>query len=155
MNPPTIEASTGAASARGETAEQPGLISSHALPLPARFSFDRYGVRFDAAVGRSDGPGARLMVTCQLGYLPFSAESHVLRRYFHALVDAGTGLPMAEITLDRRQALWLRGEMSFPGTPSPAFVAAGTAAIALSVKPVVELIALGRQAKADAGQEVD
>jgi len=123
-----------------EGADRAGLIASHALPLPATFSFETYGVRFDAAIRRSEGVGATLVVRCNLGHVPFSAESATLRRYLHAVIDAGTGLPMAEITLDRRQAIMLRGTMNFPDAPSPAAAAAGTAAIAISVKPVVDIV---------------
>ena len=123
-----------------EKAEQPRLVSSHALPLPATFSFDCYGVRFDASIRSSDESGAQLVVSCDLGKVPYSAKSKSLRRYLHAVVDAGTGLPMAEITLDRSQAIILRGTMNFPGAPSPAVTAAGTAAIAISVKSIIEII---------------
>jgi len=123
-----------------DSAEQPCLIASHALPLPASFSFETYGVRFDASIRKSDDSGAVLFVQCNLGYVPYSAESKQLRRYLHAVVDAGTGLPMAEITLDRSQSIMLRGTMLFPDLPSPAVTAAGTAAIALSVKPVIDIV---------------
>jgi len=116
------------------------LVSSHALPLPATFSFECYGARFEAVIRKADEAGAQLIVRCQLGHIPYSAESATLRRYLHALVDAGTGLPMAQITLDRRQAIVLRGEMNFPDLPSPAVAAAGTAAIAIAVKPIVEIV---------------
>ncbi len=123
-----------------ENTEQPCLVSSHALPLPATFSFDCYGVRFDASIRNSDESGAQLVVSCDLGKVPYSAESKSLRRYLHAVVDAGTGLPSAKITLDQSQAIVLRGTMNFPGAPSPAVTAAGTAAIAISVKSIVEII---------------
>ncbi len=128
------------ASTEGEVAEQPFLVASHALPLPATFAFECHGVKFDAAIRKTGDSGAQLVVRCHLGHVPYSAESATLRRYLHAVVDAGTGLPMAEITLDRRHAIVLCGTMNFPEVPSPAVTAAGTAAIAITVKPVVELI---------------
>lgn len=123
-----------------EIAEQPCLVSSHALPLPATFSFDSYGVQFNAMIQKSDTSETHLVVSCDLGTVPYSAESKNLRRYLRAVVDAGTGLPMAKITLDRSQGIELRGTMIFPKTPSPAVVAAGTAAITISVKTIVEII---------------
>lgn len=123
-----------------DTENRPCLITSHALPLPASFSFDCYGVRFDAALQKSQNTVAQLVVRCDLGPVPYSAESKSLRRYLHAVVDAGTGLPSAEITLDQRQAIMLQGTMNFPEAPSPAIAAAGTAAIAISMKSIIEII---------------
>lgn len=141
MTEQTIPIATTASRPDGsDGADQASLIASHAMPLPATFSFETYGVKFDAAVCKSEGDGATLVVSCDLGHVPFSAESATLRRYLHAVIDAGTGLPMAEITLDRRQTIVLHGTMDFPEPPSPAATAAGTAAIAISVKPVVEII---------------
>jgi len=139
-----------------EPVESPGLVSSHALPLPATFSFACYGVRFDAAIRKWGDIGAQLAVSCDLGSVPYSAESKTLRRYLHAVVCAGTGLPMAEITLDRRQAIMLRGAMNFPKIPSPATTAAGAAAIVISVKSVVETITACRATKrTDRGRAVE
>ena len=120
------------------------VLASRSLALPATFSFTCYETRFDAAVVRAPEGGARMTVRGDLGTLPFTAESPTVRRYMRAVVDAGTDLPFAEITLTRTQTIAVRGTMDFATPPSPAIVAAGTAAIVVAVKPVVQLIAACR-----------
>jgi hypothetical protein len=120
------------------------LLSSHAIVIPATFSFECYGIRFDAAVVRDENAAAKLMVRGNLGTMPYTAESLQARRYMRAVVDAGADLPHATIVLSKTQDIMVRGPMDFPSRPSPALVAAGTSAIVLASKPVIELIAACR-----------
>ena len=122
------------------------VLSSHRMPLPATFKFTYYGMSFDAGIMRAPEGGAHLVVRANLGHLPYSAESRVARSYLHTVIDAGRALPNATIDVDRKQAIFVRGEMTFPTVPSPATVAAGTAAMTIAVKPVCELIAKCRMA---------
>jgi hypothetical protein len=120
------------------------LLASHRIPLPATFAFDCYGTRFDVGIRRSPDGGAVMVLRGNLGILPYSAESKAARNHLHAVLDAGRSLPNAEISLDSRQTIVIRGSMTFSTIPSPATVAAGTAAITIAVRPVCELIAACR-----------
>ena len=124
----------------------PKVLASHRMPLPATFKFTYYGMAFDAGIRRGPDGGAQLVVRGNLGHIPYSAESTTARKYLHTVVDAGRYLPNAAIDVDRRQAIIVRGEMNFPKVPSPATVAAGTAAITIAIKPVCELVAKCRKA---------
>lgn len=126
------------------SSEEPMLLASHVIVIPATFAFHCYGVGFEAAVVHDADDAARLVITGDLGTMPFSAESPVARRYMHAVVDAGGELPYATITLSKKQSIAVRGSMTFPGHPSPALVAAGTAAIVIAAKPVIDLVAACR-----------
>lgn len=121
-----------------------GIAASIPLRLPATFSFSCYDTRFDAVVVHGGGGGARLTVRGEVGVLPYSAESLTARRHMRAVVDAGTSLPFAEITLTSTQAIVLRGTMDFDDVPTPATVAAGTSVIAVALKPVIDLMAACR-----------
>lgn len=123
---------------------EPVLLASHVIVIPATFGFRCYGVGFEAAMVRDADDAARLVVTGDLGTMPFSAESPVARRYMHAVVDAGSELPYATITLSKTQSIAVRGSMTFPRRPSPALVAAGTAAIVIAARPVIDLVAACR-----------
>ena len=122
------------------------LLASHRIPLPATFQYNCYGTSFDVGIRRGPDGSAQLVVRGNLGHLPYSAESATARSYLHTVINAGTALPNAEISVDRRQGIFVRGQMNFPAVPSPATVAAGTAAITLAVKPVCELVAKCRKA---------
>lgn len=116
------------------------LLASHQMPTPATFRYDYLGMPFDAGIRREAGGGAQLVVRGRLGNLPYSAESVGARNLLRTVIDAGMDLPLAEINLDRKQSIVVRGTMTFPSMPSPATVAAGAAAITIAVKPVCELV---------------
>ena len=118
----------------------PALLTSHRMPLPATFSFDYFGMPFDVGIRRLEEGGAELVVRGRLGNIPYSAESVAAREFLLSVVEAGRALPMVDINIDRKQAIVARGIMTFKASPSPATVAAGTAAIAIAVKPICELI---------------
>lgn len=141
---PNQSATTAPKSSDASGAGAPTLLMSHGIVVPATFSFDCYGVRFDAVVVRDEKAAARLLVRGDLGTMPYSAESRTARRYLRAVVDAGHDLPHATITLSKTQTIAVRGAMEFPRHPSPALVAAGTSAIVLASKPVLDLIAACR-----------
>lgn len=122
------------------------VLASHRMPLPATFKFTYYGMSFDAGIRRIPEGGAQLVIRGNLGNLPYSAESITARNYLHTVIDAGRSLPNAQIDVDRKQAIIVRGEMKFPSVPSPATVAAGTTAMTIAVKPICELIAKCRKA---------
>lgn len=122
------------------------VLASHRMPMPATFKFAYYGMSFDAGIRRNEEGGAHLVIRGNLGNLPYSAESITARNYLHTVIDAGRSLPNAEINVDRKQAIIVRGEMRFPAVPSPATVAAGTAAMTIAIKPICELIAKCRRA---------
>ena len=115
------------------------------MPLPATFSFDYFGMPFDVGIRRMVEGGAELVVRGMLGKIPYSAESVAAREFLRTVVEAGRSLPLVDIEIDRKQAIVARGMMTFKATPSPATVAAGTAAIAITVKPVCELIIKSRE----------
>ena len=124
------------------------LLASHRMPLPATFAFERYGTRFDVGIRRNaEGGGAMMIVRGNLGVLPYSAEAKAARNHLRAVIDAGSALPSAEIRLDSRQMIVVRGSMTFSAAPSPATVAAGVAAITIAIKPVCELVATCRLLK--------
>jgi hypothetical protein len=131
---------------QSNAASGPKVLASHRMPLPATFKFTCYGMLFDAGIARDPKGGAQLVVRGDLGRLPYSAESAMARNYLHTVIDAGRSLPNAEIDVDRKQAIIVRGKMKFPMVPSPATVAAGTAAIAIAIRPVCELVAKCRRA---------
>lgn len=116
------------------------LLASHRMPLPATFSFNYFGKLFDVGIRRIPEGGAELVVRGQLGNIPYSAESVTGRKIMFDLVEAGQTLPIAEISVDRHQSIIIKGLMTFQGTPSPATVAAASAAIAIAVKPICELV---------------
>ena len=116
------------------------LLASHQMPMPATFSYDIFGMPFDVGVRRFGDGGAQMVVRGRLGTLPYSAESVEARNLLNSVVDAGRSLPLAEISVDRKQVIVVRGEMTFPSIPSPATVAAGAAAITVAVKPICELM---------------
>ena len=122
---------------------------SHRMPLPATFSFDYLGMSFDVGIRRMAEGGAELVVRGRLGYIPYTAESIAARELVLSLIDAGRRLPMVDVNVDRHQAIIARGLMSFPSIPSPATVAAGTAAIAMAVKPLCEFIIKSRDLPAE------
>lgn len=117
------------------------LLASHQMPMPATFSYNFLGMPFDVGVRRDPEGGAQLVVRGQLGKLPYSAESTDARSLLNSIIDAGQSLPLATINVERKQAIIVRGTMTFPSVPSPATIAAGTAAITVAVKPVCELVA--------------
>lgn len=121
------------------------LLASHQMPMPATFSYEFLGMPFDVGVRRDSEGSAHLVVRGQLGTLPYSAESADARSLLTSIVDAGQSLPLAEINVERKQAIVVRGTMSFPSVPSPATIAAGAAAITIAVKPICELVAKCRQ----------
>lgn len=121
------------------------LLASHQMPMPATFRYDFLGMPFDVGIRRGENGSAQLVVRGRLGNLPFSAESVEARNLLSSVLDAGGSLPLAEINLDRKQAIFVRGTMAFPSVPSPATVAAGAAAITIAVKPVCELVVKCRQ----------
>lgn len=121
------------------------LLASHQMPLPATFSYDFLGMTFDVGVRRDPEGSVQLVVRGQLGNLPYSAESVDARNLLNSIVDAGHSMTLAEISLDRNQAIVVRGAMTFPSVPSPATIAAGTAAITVAVKPVCELVVKCRE----------
>jgi len=130
-------------SLKGNT-DGPALLNSHSMPLPATFSFNYLGMSFDAGIRRRAEGGAELIVRGQLGNIPYSAESVAARELLFKLVEAGRCLPMVDIDLDRKQSIVARGMITFQAAPSPAAVAAGTAAIAIAVKPLCELVVKAR-----------
>ena len=117
------------------------LLASHQMPLPATFSFDFLGAPFDVGVRRCSEGGAQMVVRGRLGNLPYSAVSVIARDLLSSVVDAGRSLPLAEISVDGKQSIVVRGEMNFSTVPSPANISAGAAAITVAVKPVCELLA--------------
>lgn len=118
----------------------PALLMSHRMPLPATFNFNYLGMPFNVDIRRMAKGGAELTVLGRLGNIPYSAESVAAREFLLSVVEAGRSLPMVDINIDRNQGIVARGMMAFQAIPSPATVAAGTAAIAIAVKPVCELI---------------
>ena len=90
------------------------LLASHRIPLPATFRYACYGTSFDVGIKRQPDGGAQLVVRGNLGHLPYSAESATARSYLHTVINAGTALPNAEINVDRRQGIFVRGKMNFP-----------------------------------------
>jgi hypothetical protein len=121
------------------------LLASHQMPMPATFSYQFLDMPFDVGVRRDSDGGAQLVVRGKLGNLPYSAESVDARSLLSSVIDAGIGMPAAEITLDRKQSIVVRGTMKFQSMPSPATVAAAAAAITVAVKPICELIAKCRR----------
>lgn len=120
------------------------LLNSHRMPLPATFSFNYMNMPFDVGIRRKHEGGAELVVRGKLGTIPYSAESVAARDFLQTVVDASRHLPMVDINIDKKQAIVARGMLEFEAVPSPATVAAGTAAIAMAVKPVCELIIKGQ-----------
>lgn len=117
------------------------LLTSHNMPLPATFRYEYQGKIFDVAVRRRGESGsAELMVRGNLGNLPYTAEAPVARQHLKTAIDLGGELPFANITLDSKQAIIVRGHMKFEGLPSPATVAAGAAAITMAIKPICDLV---------------
>jgi len=123
-----------------DNADRAALLTSHSMPLPATFRFTYLDVPFDVGIRRKPEGGAELVVRGKLGNIPYSAESVAARDFLQTVVDASRNLPMVDIDVDRKQAIIARGMMAFQSVPSPATIAAGTAAIAMTVKPVRELI---------------
>jgi hypothetical protein len=117
------------------------LLASHNMPLPATFSYEYEGNKFDVAIRRCpESSGAELMVRGNLGNLPYTAEAPVARQHLKTAIDLRGDLPYANITLDSKQSIIVRGHMTFGAAPSPATVAAGTAAITMAIKPICDLI---------------
>lgn len=135
---------TAATNSLAENADGAALLTSHRMPIPATFRFDYFGMPFDVGIRRKAEGGAELVVRGNLGNIPYSAESVTVREFLMTVVDAGRYLPMVEVDSDRKQSIIARGTMYFKAVPSPANVAAGTAAIAIAIKPLCELIVKSR-----------
>jgi len=116
----------------------PGLLASHYIPLPATFRFDMGGRRFDAAIRSHSEGGAELVVRGTLGHIPYSAESTEARRYVRSIVEAAQLIEDTEVSVDKSQNVYARRIMSFKTKPPPSYVAAGTAVMAISLKPLCE-----------------
>jgi hypothetical protein len=126
----------------------PMLLSSHCLPIPATFRFNSFDTIFDAAIRRSPEGGAQMVVLGRLGELPFSVESRDIRRQLGRIVDASSQIPYADISLDRSQSIVVRGQIAFNGIPSPAMVAAGATVISVALKPICDLVNSCREPEA-------
>ena len=116
----------------------PDLLASHYIPMPATFRFDLCGKRFDAAIRSHKDGGAELVVRGTLGRIPFSAESAEARRHVQSLVDAAQLIEDTKVSVDKSQVVFARRIMSFKSKPPPSYVAAGTAVMAISLKPLCE-----------------
>ena len=95
-------------------------------------------------ISRDKDDRAQLTVFGDLGHLPFSAESPVLRQYLKTLVRSGKDLPRAEISLTKKQSIEVRGVMKFDSVPTKAVAIAATAVIVIAAKPLVYLVAMIR-----------
>lgn len=126
----------------------PDLLASHYIPMPATFRFDMCGKRFDAAIRSHKDGGAELVVRGTLGHIPYSAESTEARRYVRLLVEAAQLIEDTDVSVDRNQTVFARRTVSFKSKPPPSYVAAGTAVMAISLKPLCE--AMDIQLKASA-----
>jgi hypothetical protein len=146
VSTPAIPATGSSEGAATDVAETFGIAASGPIRMPATFTFDCYGIPFDAAmVVAENESGARLTVRGRLGTVPYSAECPTTRQYMHAIVDAGKELPFADLSLTSGQAVVARGTMDFPEMPSPASVAAGASVIVVALKPVIELMTACRE----------
>lgn len=117
------------------------------LVLPATFGFDCYGTHFDIAVVRNGKEAAKLAIRGHLGRLPYSAESTIARQYIKSVLNVGSDLPYAEISLSRKQEITVQASMEFPDHPTPAIIIASTAAITVAVKPFIDMISMLRKAR--------
>lgn len=145
MTEPANPSST-AISADGAGGHAWRALCSGAISLPATFGFACYNTRFDVAVVRNGDDGAKLSVQANLGSLPYSAESMLARQYIKAMVQVGSDLPYAELSLSRKQAITVRGTMEFPDHPAQGIIVASAAAIAIAVKPIIDIISFFRSA---------
>ncbi len=62
------------------------------------------------------------------------------------MVKSGRDLLRAEISLTQNQAIELRGSMNFDGLPSKPIAIASAAVIVIAAKPLIELVAMIRDA---------
>ena len=115
-----------------------GVLASHHIPLPATFRFEYCGRRFDAAIRSQKSGGAELLIRGILGHIPFSAESVESRRQIQSIVDAAKLIEDTDVTVDKSNAVYARRLMSFTSKPPPSYVVAGTAVMAISLKPLCE-----------------
>lgn len=116
----------------------PDLLASHYIPMPATFRFNMCGKRFDAAIRSHKDGGAELVVRGTLGHIPYSAESTEARRYVRSIVEAAQLIEDTEVSVDKSQNVFARRIISFKSKPPPSYVAAGTAVMAISLKPLCE-----------------
>lgn len=119
-------------------AENAGVLASHHIPLPATFRFEFCGRRFDAAIRAEKTGGAELLIRGLLGHIPYSAESVESRRQIQSIVDAAKLIEDTDVTVDKNNAVYARRLMSFTSKPPPSYVVAGTAVMAISLKPLCE-----------------
>ena len=110
----------------------------HYIPLPATFRFDMCGKRFDAAIRSHKDGGAELVVRGTLGHIPYSAESAEARRYVRSIVEAAQLIEDTEVSVDKNQTVFARRIVTFKSKPPPSYVAAGTAVMAISLKPLCD-----------------
>jgi hypothetical protein len=120
--------------------ENAGILASHHVPLPATFRFEYCGHRFDAAIRSRKSGGAELLIRGLLGHIPFSAESVESRRQIQSIVDAAKLIEDTDVTVDKSNAVYARRLMSFSSKPPPSYVVAGTAVMAISLKPLCEVM---------------
>ncbi|MEM6903742.1 MAG: hypothetical protein AAF556_10945 [Pseudomonadota bacterium] len=77
------------------------------------FQFELHGVAVHAGI-RTDGRNARMSISSDLGYLPYSIESSDKRRAIMAVMAAASDLKFSKFELVDNRHIVLRGQRKFP-----------------------------------------
>ncbi len=92
-----------------------GRVTPRDPAKPLHFRFHYLGVPFDVEVSGAESAEIRLL--CDLGELPYTAESPVGRHYAQQLVRSAAVLPHGRILIDGQQHIRLEAVCARP-TPS-------------------------------------
>lgn len=77
------------------------------------FQFELHGVAVHVGI-RTDGQNARMTISSDLGYLPYSIESSDKRRAIMAVMAAASDLQFSKFELVDNRHIVLRGQRKFP-----------------------------------------
>lgn len=77
------------------------------------FQFELHGVAVHVGI-RTDGRNARMTISSDLGYMPFSIESSAKRRAIMAVMAAASDLQYSKFELVDNRHIMLRGQRKFP-----------------------------------------
>ncbi|MDJ0948679.1 MAG: hypothetical protein QNJ94_07140 [Alphaproteobacteria bacterium] len=109
-------------------------------PESLSFSFEHMGILFQATVDRAATP-AQLVVSCDLGPLPFTSEGPARRLNVATVLRAANLLGAAQYYLSDDQHIRLMGSVEVDKPVTAAAVLLAATELLLAVKPTLELLA--------------
>ncbi|MDJ0968307.1 MAG: hypothetical protein QNJ06_00300 [Kiloniellales bacterium] len=115
-----------------------GRVTPRDPEKPLHFRFHYLGVPFDVEISGAESAEIRLL--CDLGELPYTAESPVGRHYAQQLVRSAAVLPHGRIFIDSRQHIRLEAACPRPNPSTLSQVFAVIAAMLLESLPYLRFL---------------